>query len=231
MSWMNGEFCLSCTEPQCVRSGAQRAGATCGAGRSQGTEQQGHMKRQGGTPRLPPQRCVTQSVACDMNQQSKLEQRSYAHCRPPGQGKARAPSDHAAWIGAGGCRSSYCDAACPRMQGAQRSARSEAAEQARAELVRDAESPSGHRAKQAHGAALRLARAQPKACTATRCAEALSAPQPQRDQRQLVLQRAALRAEPLCASALRTDALCANLVRFKPCSHSLSKRTQTLIRL
>ena len=96
---MNREFCPSCSKQQCVRSGAERAGATCGAGRSQGTEQQGHMKRQGGTPRLPPQRCVTQSVACDMNQQSKLEQRSYAHCRPPGH---RATTPHGSALGAAG---------------------------------------------------------------------------------------------------------------------------------
>ena len=45
---------------------------------------------------------------------------------------ARAPSDKATWIGAGGSRSSYYDAAFPRLQGAQRSARSGAAGQARA---------------------------------------------------------------------------------------------------
>jgi len=80
-----------------VRSGAERAGATCCAERSQGTEQQGHMKQHGGTPKLSPQRCVTQSVARDMNQQSELKQRSYAHCRPPGH---RAP--HGSALGAAG---------------------------------------------------------------------------------------------------------------------------------
>ena len=55
----------------------------------------------------------------------------------------------------------------------------------------------------------------PRACTATRCAGALRAPQPQRDQRQLVLQRASLRTDPLCADALRADALCASALRTK----------------
>ena len=57
------------------------------------------MKRQGGTPKLPPQRCVKPSVACDMNQQSELEQRSYAHCRPPGH---RATRPYGSALGAAG---------------------------------------------------------------------------------------------------------------------------------
>ena len=64
MCWMNREFCPSCTKPQCVRSGAERAGATCCAGRSQGTEQQDPAIRCRDTVRGPLQSAASWALRC-----------------------------------------------------------------------------------------------------------------------------------------------------------------------